>query len=268
MASLSSEVRLTQAQEFIDRFGRAGMSVERFKSLLRSGNEFVFEEMVAAIERIPFALTVGQQLKRLREANDAQGWKLDEGVFTRLTETAPDWPLGRDVFRSLRIRFGVGHSGVALTFETHAAEIERVFGEDQFRRGETVLSFTHTYSKDDPARLRLLVGNDSHKPVIEWVIVDLSAHRDVDKVVRGPSSIADEGLVFTWMFPERIWATNRTALPAFLMAGYEINIPERKGVEMQDIPGVSFNRKKRQVSLDSYWHGEVYSGFSVPVLRE
>lgn len=227
--------------------------------------------MLAAIERFeknPFELSVKEQLDRLHAASTA--WESCGDVYNRLRETAPEWPNGRDVFRSLRIRFGTGSEGVSKTFEHHAVEIEHVFGEDQYQRAKTVLSFTHTYSKNDPARLRLLAGNDTHKPVIEWVIVDLSAHRKCTRIadVRGPKSIADEGLVLAWMFPERIRATDYEELPAFFLAGYELNVPEECAELWDSVPYISFDLGNHKVELNYDWCSSDRSDYSVPVFRE
>ena len=142
------------------------------------------------VDANPFAQTVEEQIAALRLANEEEGWNIPEETFTRLAETAPAWPQGRDSYRSFRIRFGEGDEGVARTFEAHAARIKRIFGENKFWRW--------VYLRSDKKYLRLLAGNASHKPVVEWTIVHLDANRKRKSIeaVRGPKSLADEGLVW------------------------------------------------------------------------
>ncbi|MFA6430016.1 MAG: hypothetical protein WCV84_06020, partial [Patescibacteria group bacterium] len=79
--------------------------------------------------RNPFEMSVVQTLDACRRVNEAEAgcnpyWeKIPEKIFTRLATSAPPWPRGRHMYRSLRIRFGEGDEGVAKTFEAHAARI-------------------------------------------------------------------------------------------------------------------------------------------------
>jgi hypothetical protein len=113
-------------------------------------------------------------------------WGLTEADFSRLAETAPAWPQGKHAYRSFRIRFGEGDDGVAKTFEAHYARIMHVFGEGRYWRWPNLKSWTD--------RLRLLVGDHTHKACVEWIVADLDTHRKRDSItaVRGPKSLADE----------------------------------------------------------------------------
>ncbi|MEA3249710.1 MAG: hypothetical protein U9Q03_05150 [Patescibacteria group bacterium] len=208
-----------------------------------------------------FALSVEEQLKRLRLANEEESWGIEESVIMALAESAPPWPEGRLAFRSLRIRWGEGDEGVALTFERHAARIKRTFSP-KFWRWE--------YLRSDNEYLRLLSGNDIHRPTVEWVTLDLDTHRKRSSVeaVRGPKSFADEGLVFSWMFPEYVRAIDYGENPAFFLAGYELDVPEGDGGSWRRVPVVSRDVHTGEVHLIASGRGGDGSGCSVPSVRE
>ena len=140
-----------------------------------------------------------------------------------LERMAPSWPKGEHAYRGFRIRFGEGSEGVASTFERHVARIKSVFGEKYFVRWNSLLSGSTSYQGKQVERLRLLNGNETHKPVIEWIVADLDTNRKRDSVtaVRNEKSLADELLVITWMFPEMIRAIDHNKRPGLFAAGYE-----------------------------------------------
>lgn len=212
-------------------------------------------------DKNPYELPLEVQLAALRRANDEEGWGIPVEEINRLAETAPEWPKGRLAFRSLRIRFGEGDEGVAKTFEAHAKRVNAVFG-GKFWRWDYLLS-----AKD---RLRLLVGNHTHKPTVEWVVIDLDAHRKRNSItaVRGPKSLADELFVFTWLFPDYIRSINYEENPGIFAGGYELNVPERGGGPWQRVPYVHWDRGGAEVELSAGWRSDVDSICSVPVLRE
>jgi hypothetical protein len=221
----------------------------------------------------PFAQTVEEQLQRLREQNAAGGWGLDGhpyrsmDIFTHLAATAPPWPKGRDSYRSLRIRWGEGDEGVALTFERHAAAMKRV--HSKFWRWEHLLSGKHPYKGEDVERLRLLNGNATHHAVVEWIVVDLSADRARENIasVRGPKSLADEGLVLGWLIPERVDAIDYKGWCAWFCAGYELNVPGNDE-SWRHVPCVDRYRAAGKVHLYASWHDYDDSDYSVPVSGE
>ncbi len=193
----------------------------------------------------PFAISVPETMSRFVEQNDA--WcaagmecieppmmdRLIEGVFS---SSAPDWPLGKDAFRSLKIRFGEQREGMIRTFEAHVSAIERVHSP-KFYRSPWLLSGEHPFQDCQVDRLRLFAGNDTHRPTVQWVITDLSACRNRPSVtaVRGPNSLADEGLVIAWLFPERLQAIDYDKWPGWFCAGYESNVPEFDDGSWQDV---------------------------------
>jgi hypothetical protein len=221
-------------------------------------------------DKNPFEQTVEQQLAALREQSEAGQWKIPEEVFEKLLATAPAWPKGKEAYRSFRIRFGEGSEGVAKTFEAHAAAMKRVHG-DKFWRWELLLSEpTPVNGKGKPVeRLRLLNRNDTHHAVVEWVIIpDLSAFRKRESVtaVRGPKSLADEGIVLAWLFPDRVHAIDYDKLPAWFCGGYELNVPEDDDEGWQNVVCVSRSLVTGKSFLNASWRGDGNSGYSVPPL--
>lgn len=227
--------------------------------------EFIHEKRQLILKN-PFEQTVEQQLAALRRQNELGNWGISEDVFARLAETAPEWPEGRDAYRSFRIRFGEGREGVIKTFESHAAAVKRVH-DPKFWRWEFLLSGEHQYQGQPVDRLRLLAGNDSHKPVVEWIFIpDLSQHRKRDSItsVRGPTSFADEGLVLAWLVPDRVRAIDYKELCAWFCAGYEVNVPERDGESWQRVVVVDRGLRDGTAGLDARWRGNADSRCSVP----
>ncbi len=222
------------------------------------------------LNKNPYEMTIKQQLAALRLASDEEEWGITEKDFARLVSTVPAWPKGKHAYRSFRIRFGERDEGVAKTFEAHVARIKFVFGENYFWRLEHLHSDKASYKGKPVERLRLLNGNHTHKPVIEWVIADLDANRKRDSVmaVRGSNSLADELLVISWMFPDMIRAIDYDKLPGLIAAGYEVNVPERGGEAWQSVVVVRFDRDDRQVSVGAGGCGYGSSSYSVPGLRE
>jgi len=209
----------------------------------------------------PHYLSVEDALGRLRQANEEEGWGIGESAVAALAESAPEWPDGRLAFRSLRIRWGSGNAGVAGTFERHAARIERIFDPKPLR-------WEHLRSDTD--RLRLLAGNDAHRPAVEWVLTDLGENRERKSVeaVRGPSSLADEGLALAWLFPEYVRSIDYGDSPALFLAGYELNVPGHDARPWQHVPIVYRYVSFGEVLLGAYWCSDVGSGCSVPASRK
>ena len=226
-------------------------------------------QQVEFANKNPFGLSAQEILKRLREAATKMGWQIGEDVYERLAKTAPAWPKGRLNFLSLRIRFGEGDEGVAKTFEVHADLIQQTF-DPKFWRWELLLSGEVPYQGEDVERLRLLAGNETHKPVIEWMTFDLDANRKRKSVaaVRGPKSLADEGLAFTWLFPEYAAAIDYDKRPAYFLGGYELNVPGGGGEPWQSVPYVNRDTDTGRVRLNANWHGSGHSSYSVPAFGE
>lgn len=170
--------------------GEAGGTTDHTDWIRGRGNAALLIQFIdqqrGMSEKNPYEMTVDQQLTALRRANDEEKWGLTEADFSRLAETAPAWPQGKHAYRSFRIRFGEGDDGVAKTFEAHYARIMHVFGEGRYWRWPNLKSWTD--------RLRLLVGDHTHKACVEWIVADLDTHRKRDSItaVRGPKSLADE----------------------------------------------------------------------------
>lgn len=226
-------------------------------------------KVIKASDRNPFEQTVSEQIEALKAAIREEGWDIPVETVAHLAETAPAWPQGKDSYRSFRIRFGEGDEGVGKTFEAHIARIKRVHGDAKFWRWDLLLSGKQPYEGKAVERLRLLSGNASHKPVIEWIIVHLDANRKRKGIeaVRGPKSLADEGLVLAWLFPERVQAIDYNKLSAWYWGGYELNVPEH-GESWKYVPYVNRNRGTGEVFLNARWHDDGHPDFSVPVSGE
>ncbi|QQR60409.1 hypothetical protein IPH19_03255 [Candidatus Uhrbacteria bacterium] len=177
-----------------------------------------------AKSRNPFKQSLEIQIKRLREQCELGNWGIHSDVFERLAATAPNWPRGRDAFRSFRVRFGKGREGMIQTFEAHAEAMKRVHGPKFDRR----LGARTDKRGGHIDRFRLLNGDGTHEPIIEWVVIPNLSSPLRDESIRafsfenlcGPKSIADEGLVLSWLVPERIRAIDRKTLYPFYLAGY------------------------------------------------
>lgn len=176
-------------------------------------------------EANPFKQTVEEQINALREANLEERWGISEEVINRLAENAPAWPEGKDSYRLFRIRFGEGDEGVLDTFFAHINRIQNVLGGDFCSVDPLIWNLD---AEEAAGRLCLLSGNASHKPVVEWIIVHLDVHRNRESVesVRDLQSLADEGLVMAWLFPERAKKSGDGEWSNWFCAGYEIDASE------------------------------------------
>ncbi len=265
------EIKQTELNPTLRALSDAGCTVDDAAWIRQDSNaalvvEFIHEKRQLA-NKNSFELTVEEQLAALKRQNELGNWGISEDVFDRLAKTVPEWPEGRDAYRSFRIRFGTGRDGMIQTFEAHIAAIRRV--HDKSLRWEQLLSGSHPNQGEDMERLRLLAGNDTHQPVVEWIIIDdLSAHRKRASItaVRDNNSLADEGLVLAWLFPKRVQAIDYDKLPAWFCAGYELNVPGYDSWTF--VPLVFLSRFVGEVELYASDLSFVLSGFSVPASRE
>jgi hypothetical protein len=271
---LMSNVFLRQANGFFGRFLRFGGSMALFLKLLCDElMKFVVEAVNQKADVNPFELTVDEQLAAFRAQNDAGGWGVTDETFARLVETAPAWPKGKDAYRSFRIRWGKGAQGVYLTFERHWEAMQRVHAKHL--RWPLLHSKPMPNNGKDVERLRLLKGNDSHHAVVEWVVVDnLSTNRKRKDVtsVRGPQSLADEGLVLAWLNPRRVEAIDYKKWCAWFCGGYEVDphmmhdAYKEEEEEWQRVVVVFRNTSSGIVKLYADLLCNRYPDFSVPLL--
>ncbi len=263
------EIKHSELHLTLHSLSDAGFTVDD-AAWLRNGNAPLLVDFIRRSQGInPFEQSVDQTLGTLRTQNTVGNWGLDEEVFDQLRETAPAWPKGRDAFRSLRIRWGEADEGVALTFERHVEVIKRAF-PGKFWRWEHLRSVRTSYKGKDVERLRLLNGNHTHHATVEWVIMNyLSTSRKRTDVtsVRGPNSLADEGLVLAWLFPSRVHIIDYKQYPAWFCAGYELNVPERDDEEWCFVVLVDRHVDIGRVSLRAHRRDNGYSFYSVPFLE-
>jgi len=207
-----------------------------------------------------FELSVEETLDRLRRANDDGGWGIGEDVISALADSAPDWPEGRLAFRSLRIRFWAGSEGVALTFERHSTRMRQTISPRS-----SFPSFWDVPHRDS-ADLRLFAGNVHHRPTVEWIILNLGDAQDLDTIesLRDRKSVADEGLVFSWLYPEYMRAINYGKNPSFILAGYELNESPADGFSWMRVPGMMAHRSN--LDIQSCDKKLFYRGYVVPIV--
>lgn len=261
-----------EINEFVGRLSRAGMSAEMLERvntdvslaerMVLAIAEGVGQNATSTVHANPFSLSVDEILACLRQASITQGWDIGKDVFARLRETAPALHGGRLAFLSLRIRFGTGQKGVEQTANAHIAEILRVHGEKNVWRWDCL--------RTSKKHLRLLSGNDTHTPCVEWCVIDLDTHRKRQSIiaVRNPSSIADEGLVFAWLYPDYPRSIDYKENPGYFLAGYELNVPEDGGEPWYSVPVVSRYLDSSKVDFSADWQGDDYSDYAVSSLRE
>lgn len=267
-------VFLHQADEFFGRFFRFGGSMALFLKLL--GDDELMKWWVEVLNercnRNPFEQSVGEQIAALRTQNEA--WRacgmptVSEADIDRLAKTAPAWPVGRDAHRSFTLRFGEETQGMALTFEAHNAAIKRVHGA-KYWRWELLHSKPMPYKGKLVDRLRLLNGDVTHHATVGWCIIpDLSAFRQRHDItsVRGPKSLADEGLVLAWLNPKRVEAIDYKEWCAWYCGGYEVSVPEGGDEEWQHVVVVFRRTDSGKVSVNASWRSRDYPDYSVPPL--
>jgi hypothetical protein len=251
--------------KFIGRDGR--MWLAAFKRFLRKENPW---------PENPFQQTVEQQLDHLRKhiglSEDCEhgAWRITEEDLAQLATSAPAWPKGHDAFRYIKIRWGEADAGVALTAERHMAAIKRELGDDKFWRWPHLYTAPHPYQGKPVERLRLLNGNDTHKPTFEWAVTDLSEHRERESVtaVRNSNSLADGGYAIVWQFRGRAEAINYDDVCAWFLGGYELNVPEGGDESWQNVPCVGRNSRVGGVGVGARWRSDDNSAYSVPGSRE
>ena len=267
------EIKQTELNPTLRALSDAGGLVDDAAWIRQGDNvslviRFIHEKRELA-NKNSFKQTVAEQIAALRKQNEAGDWGISEETFTRLLETVPAWPKGKDAYRSFRIRFGEGDEGVALTFERHAEAMERVHAN--FLRWNLLHSKPMPYKGEEVKRLRLLGGNESHHAVVEWIIIpDLSAHRQRKSItnVRDAKSFADEGLVLAWLNTKRVQAIDYKKWPAWFCAGYESNVPECGVGPWQGVVVVGRNLGGGAVDLDAGWRSNANSYYSVPSVGE
>jgi hypothetical protein len=85
--------------------------------------------------------------------------------------------------------------------------------------------------------------------------------------VRGPQSLADELLVFLWMFPDYVLDIDGRRNPCLLAGGYEFNLSEgTDNTPWQNVPQFDLGHDNARVRL---WAGRLNNNsqfYSVPVL--
>ncbi|PIP60309.1 hypothetical protein COX00_03940 [Candidatus Uhrbacteria bacterium CG22_combo_CG10-13_8_21_14_all_47_17] len=221
-------------------------------------------------EKNPYEITVDQQLTALHRTNDEEKWGITENDFTYLASSAPAWPKGEYAYRSFRIRFGEGGEGVFSTFRTHCVRLRHVFGESHFFHDTGRLPGSFRRRMEYREELRLLNGDHTHKPTIEWVTIDLNVHHEFERALvdRSSRSLADELLVLAWMFPDMIRNIDGVNAPGLFAAGYEfVTNTSGRGIPDLETLLVTFDRSSRFICILRH-DGKSSSGKAMPLLLD
>ena len=202
--------------------------------------------------------TAEEQVERLRVQNRLERWDIREEVFDSLISDAVTCPSNLSL--SMRIRFGEGDNGVALTFDRHIAVIKRVFQVQNFFDGEIT----------SPVLVR---GNDSHKPTIEWICVNMSAffsekRGTIEEILQKNSSsafLADEGLVLIWVFPEIVKKIS-SQNPPFFLGGYRAQLTIA-GSQRETVPCIFWDNTWGRMGIGfDFLESRKPPSFSIPII--
>ncbi len=227
--------------------------------------DFIREQVILN-RKNPHEMTVESQLAALSRADEQElvagnnHWVATSGkCFERLARTAPPWPRGGSSFRSLRIRFGRGTSGVQQTFMAHLLRIHRVFRDVN----DEYLFLKHGGFEVSPPNL--LKGDHTHRACVEWVLIDTSKHRRRNSVsdVRGRRSLADELFVMAWLFPDLIRSIDGDESPDLFAAGYKTSC---KQLGEDGVPMLSYKRDLKSMIIKFGNRFNCFTNSSVPEL--
>jgi len=268
MASLASEVSVTQSSEFFSRFGRFGGSMAKLQKLLN--NDEFMEQWVKQLEESESRLVHGvfntaeAVLAAFKARCTAQG--IDFGKFSWVgSEQAPDFnPNDPETVVVLDATLDT----LQNTFEF--AWTWTVEGQDDRWRNEGMLS--------DAKKLRLL--SDDRKDEAEgdgtkfkpytlcWVRIKLDVNVG-EKPIDVRNSKSSPGCALLFMsaeHPARIRATDHKKRFEFWLPGLKCTVPGTG--RWGGVPCVGFRCVCRQVRLSSCWGGNPNASLAVPSFWE
>ena len=111
------EIKQTELNPTLRALSDAGVTVEDATWIRQSKNAALVESFIRRMRnRNPFKQSVKEQMDALGVQNEA--WRalgmptVSDEDLTRLANTAPVWPAGRDAHRSFTLRFGDVYDGV------------------------------------------------------------------------------------------------------------------------------------------------------------
>jgi hypothetical protein len=269
--NLSSELTLTQSQEFIARLGRFGISHEVAKKLM--GDDKAMRAFVR------------DGLKSLN-ANA----ELIHGVFNKTTDVLAAFK-ARCAAKGIDFgQFSWVGSEQAPEFDPNDPETVVVLDATLYTLKDT-FEFAWAWTADgqekryrwegvvtDAKKLRLLSddreddaegdGPEFKSFTLRWVRIKLDTN-----VGKKPCDVRDPkvspGCALLFMsaeHPERIRATDYETRFAFWLPGLKCTVPG--GDAWRDVPHVNFDGEDRRVWLSSLWDGSSYGSLAVPSFRE
>lgn len=279
MSLIATLANLGTLNKFCGIMEKAGLPADFFLRAIND-REFRTDLVTWARNRLgfedprknPHAVDYRIQIAALRRMNDKFGWNITEEEFHRLAMDVPEWPTGPDSFRSFELRFGEGDNGVALTFERHMECLEEVYGS-KFWSWCYLLSGKKPH-RDGGApieRLRLLMGNHTHRHTVKWCLINLNANRRRKSVTaaRGRKSLEHQLLVFAWLFPDAVRDMGYKGIDRLIAAGYELNVPEQgSDPSWNSVPYIRWCGTQNKTEAGGMQRNDNSDQYAVPELIE
>lgn len=168
------------------------------------------------------------------------------------------WPneIPHGCLLSLRIRFGCGETGVRQTFKVLADWLARACPPKRAVLGR-VPGWPRV--RDRIAHLSLAVGDETHRPGLEWIVVQPNVNRQRAGQMLDPANLlADEGLALACLYPELVAAIDYEFQPALILGGYRIG---------SEVIAVERDIDTGGAVLETCSEDDPDSTFSVPIIR-
>ncbi|OGL66998.1 hypothetical protein A2856_00725 [Candidatus Uhrbacteria bacterium RIFCSPHIGHO2_01_FULL_63_20] len=260
MASLTSQMRFTQVQEFADCFGRSGMTPEEAELCLKPEHRSVFDDMLKAMRKHAAFRTdlvhgvfnaALVQLEAFKARCKDKGIDFDRFHFVG-SETPPEF---------------TDDPEVVVVLDATLATLQETF---EFAWEWTKDGQHDSYRWDglntDPAKLRLLEGAEAFEPfTLRWRRVKLDANVGKKPVnVRDPKRSPGVALLFVAaQHPERIKATDYKKRFGFWIPGLQCTVPDSD--PWSRAPDVGFSLGDRRVWLSAALADGEHDRWAVPV---
>lgn len=231
MASLASEITVTQAGEFLGRFGRFGGTVSRLRRLM--GNDALMARWVAELDKYPeFCLIhdlftpLVDKLKLVRSYPGVTAEQIAAAVEEYdASERKKSYDAAIETHLLLDTVVTVYRESVPATLLYARERMRDTFGEDHFDE----LDEAYAQGVDDE-RVRLLQGIPDLRNCVRIEVVDLGAHFNpkdgfIPKDIRGSCSATFAVIYAAAQNPEWVWQMDSSKVPFALVGGLELNVP-------------------------------------------
>jgi hypothetical protein len=215
------EIPYNELHPTIRALSDAGMTDEDAAWLRRSNNSSLAVRLMRHHRRFfadnPHKLSEVQIFDRLMRANQRSEFGFSQAQITELMEAMPAWPKGEWMFLVPRIRMGQENEGVYETAKKHLDEI----------RATHYPHWIWDMIKLESGHFWLQVGDKSHQPCLEWITCDMSPDfmRETETAFDSPRALADEALVFTWLYSEFMGAKSVSGQRSeLIVCGYRAKV--------------------------------------------